>query len=164
MKRLVSILVMGLGFSAMASDVLLDRTDGPVRRFGDNVVSVSVLENGDVVGQTCPANLSLPEACTTKRVAKLSKATIRRIENQIDGAKLDEIIYPDPGGIHCLAIPTRRFNYSALNGEVLLKAGTAPCGFVTYRDGTDSELLVKRLDKYFQQYRNLVGNDELDQF
>ena len=95
----------------------------------------------------------------TQKLDTLSRFEMRQMEVQIREARVGTIVYPDPGGIHCLAMPNRSFTYTADAGRILLKSGAEPCSAVTYNNSKSAKSLVSTLDGYRSQYAKLIGGD-----
>lgn len=149
-----------------ASTRIVDFHYSPANQHDATVISVDAY--GDVTGARCTEKLNTElgvgkpvytNCRDIKKVETLSGSEQRRVERLIGEAKYGEIIYPNPTGFHCLAMPNRADRYTADNGKVFLSAGVHPCGNVTYNDSPAAKTLVQELRAYETKYNKLVRND-----
>lgn len=87
------------------------------------------------------------ERCENVFLGFLSESRRAFLEDQIQAAKEAAIHWPENDARKCRALPTERFFYTADNGTVILRAGTRPCGRISYRDGREVQELVDLLDR-----------------
>jgi hypothetical protein len=73
------------------------------------------------------------------------------MESLIQKAAFGAVVLPNPNDIHCMAMPTERFNYTANNERVFLSSGSRPCGSTTYNGSAAAIELVKMLNEFFNK-------------
>lgn len=104
--------------------------------------STSVFRNGKVVTQTC--RMVFPKPCTVAKVQHLSARQMDRVERLIDRARFGKIVKTQ--GIHCMAMPSESFHFSADNNQVFLREAARPCGLPTNNTSPAASKLVTLLD------------------
>ncbi len=112
---------------------------GPLPKVYKQVV---IYADGEVYGYAC--NRRVP--CPAYKLAKLTAKQIDAVEVLVEGAREGEM--KDNGPVFCLAIPNQAFEYTADNGVVTLKSGSAPCGHVGTNQSEEAAELIKKLDGY----------------
>ena len=176
MKRYLLVLlalvtVNGFALSLKQNNFLMQGATAPIYRVGENAkktLVITVDEFGVVTGARCDERMRplFPNYmhysyfnCTGKRILDtLSRYEIYELGRLIATAKEASIVYPDPRGLHCLAIPTERFRYTANNGQVLLSSGSRPCGRTTYNDSDAARAMIQNLEEYEAEYHR--GSNE----
>jgi hypothetical protein len=120
---------------------------------------VTVDGEGQVIGAQCKQKENALTNCRNIQVIeRLSQTEQRRMEMQIARARNGEIKYPQPGGIHCMAIPVEAFKNTADNGRILLNSGSRPCGPQTYNLSPAAQSLIETLSGYQRKYNELINN------
>lgn len=177
MKKLsfLALFLSTLAFGTSIRPVALESVDTPLfsTRVDSEAKIIRVALDGEVFGGTCnmrvafgrpgPDGLSPARppyvidysTCEWDTVTFLSRHDMRRITRQIDAARVGEIRYPQPGDLHCLAIPTRAISVTADNGTVLLKSGSYPCGSNTYNKSVAAQKLIEQLQSLRAEYEKL---------
>jgi len=119
--------------------------------------NIRVLFNGIVQKTVC----NTKGLCSGSTIAKLDAYEMDRIERDIRMASRGRIIYPQVGGVHCLAIPTEQVTYRADGNQVLLREGTRPCGAMTYNSSPAASRLVQKLDGFlYGKPKFILHNEE----
>lgn len=122
-------------------------------------IMITVDRRGEVVGAACSVEQGNPLLYSDYHnitvLDRLSNIEQQRIELLIALARKGEIQYPNPGGQHCLAMPTHSSLYNADNSKVFLEGGTYPCGGMTQNTSKAAVQLVKLLKKYEREYARI---------
>ncbi len=148
----------------VATTSAMDLHHLPLGRRMATVISVDSF--GDVEGSECTertnfelgvGRLAYTNCGQNIHIDRLSRLEMRKLDSLINDARYGEIIYPNPGGIHCLAIPTHSSRYTADQGNILLSVGTSPCGFTTFNNSEPAKLLVASLKAYEVTYSEMLG-------
>lgn len=136
----------------------------PAEKVESKVVTVDSL--GVVTGAKCFERTSTvlgvgrkyyTDCKNVKVVEKLSRYEMRVLNALVTEAKAGQIQYPNPNGLHCLAIPTEGYRYTADNGNVLLSVGSRPCGMATFNKSEAAKELLKSLQGFERAYNELLS-------
>lgn len=167
------VLISGSSFAtSLAPNIRLQGVVTPLIKFNhvaaEKVVStvIRIDSLGTVTGAKCFERTSTvlgvgrkyyTDCVDVKKLAQLSRYEMRVLNAQVQEAKAGEIQYPNPNGIHCLAIPTQAFRYTADNGNVLLSVGSRPCGLRTYNKSEAAKELQNSLLEYERAYNESLN-------
>lgn len=171
----LAFLFSSMAFGTSIRPVALESVDMPLflNRFDSTAKIIRVARDGEVFGGTCgvrvvfgrprPDGVTPPHPvqidysdCDWTTVTYLSRHEIRQMDRRIALARLGAIQYPNPGGVHCLAVPSRSLHMTAGNGSVLLKSGTYPCGAQTTNTSLAARKLVEQLQELRAEYERIV--------
>ena len=169
---LASLLVIAGTSEARSPMRLSTRLEGAVTPFvnfkpspKEKAKVVSVFSDGRVMGAVCDVVIesrlgvgqkSYTNCTQVEKVDQLSKREQRKMEAQIEEARDGEIRFPQMGDVHCLAMPTESFRYTAADSSVFLSAGSSPCGSVTYNQSPAAQELSDSIRSYINEYEQIL--------
>ena len=155
-----------MSFATSIRSTALESHQIPLRGFGKQAIVIRLAADGEAFGGACrldgrnPLRLRDSEinwaSCEWQTIKFMTNQEMRRISRLTALARLGQIQYPDPRGLHCMAIPTQKIQMHANNGTVLLKAGTSPCGHLTYNKSRAAQELVEELQNLSATFQRMI--------
>lgn len=177
MKKLAlfALVLSSMSFATSIRSVALESIDMPLRLHGTDSAAkiIRVAGDGEVFGGSCdvkvrfglpgPGGVALGNpvfidysSCEWKTVKFMAPQDMRDISRDIRIARRGGIRHPQPGDVHCLAIPMRSIHMTADNGTVFLKSGSYPCGGSSFNVTKSAQSLVQVLNDLRTEYNKLV--------
>lgn len=166
--KLLSVLALvfsSMSFATSIRPVALESIQTPVGRFQHERTAkiIRVALDGEVFGGTCGLELESESFtpginyadCEWMTVKFMSPREMRRVVRLTKLAKLGAIQYPNPTGIHCMAMPTHSIRMTANNGSVFLKSAVLPCGSMIFNNSEAAQKLVQELNNLRSEYAGL---------
>ena len=155
-----------MSFATSIRSTALESVQIPLRGMGKTAIVIRLAADGEAFGGACRLDGRNPlrrrddeinwASCEWQTIKFMTNQEMRRISRLTNLARLGEIHYPNPGGIHCLAIPSQKVEMRANNGSVLLKKGTAPCGYLTYNKSRAAQELVEELRDLSATFQRMI--------
>jgi hypothetical protein len=120
------------------------------------LVSIDILENGEVYGKSKSAGQLFPVPVLIER---LSSDQIDQIDDLISEAATGNIVPPYPNTFRCMAKGIFKREMTADNGNVFLVSGAIPCGPTTVNDSPAAAKLTSILVQELAKCNNRRNGD-----